>query len=471
MINQNTIKRFLATAIFLSIPIAMADAQVQTEQKYSEKALSAYNFTDAIGINAQPFRVLNHKHDLDFCTNILAPALRDLGIAHLRTNAPWSLPKDPANNPDFVAFNCALSAGARLLLTITLQKDPGLQIGYSENPAAGGHTELIPDLKNIITYLGVKNIDAIEGVNEYYHANYLPIDEWQSNLLTYSGLVYHALKSDPGTESVKIIGPSLNGEISTGPYSGIVDEGNMHFYDMPYDPSQNEVQAIQNEYKNLEKTVTAQSLTYGDKHKEITETGFSNCTISTEKHSRNYYSSQQCVPEDVAAKNIGRQLLRYFVQGYSRIYIYQLIDHGPDITNREDNFGLLTFSEDDTKGSTMPKPVYYALRNLMHILKDTDTDTKTGSLDFSLSGDLGNIKHVLLEKSDGSFYLAIWQALDSSPSPNAVAVQLTLTNPSNIQIYASLTSENPISSASNVKTIGLSVPDYVMIIKIVPITQ
>jgi hypothetical protein len=55
-------------------------------------------------------------------------------------------------------------------------------------------------------------------------------------------------------------------------------------------------------------------------------------------------------------------------------------------------------------------PAYTALRNLITLLADPGPPFTPGSLDYQLSGWTEGVRHILLQKRDRVFYLAIWLA-------------------------------------------------------------
>ncbi len=125
------------------------------------------------------------------------------------------------------------------------------------------------------------------------------------------------------------------------------------------------------------------------KASQITETGYM-AWPST--------GQQYTVPESVESKYIPRTLLLAFMKGFDKVYFYQLID---DPTSPQ-GYGLLRndFSE---------KPGFTALKSLFGILADNDWAKFTpGSLNFAISGGDSNLKHLLLQKSDNTFYLVLW---------------------------------------------------------------
>ena len=103
----------------------------------------------------------------------------------------------------------------------------------------------------------------------------------------------------------------------------------------------------------------------------------------------------------------GRYVLREFFEyhrmGYARSFAYELMDQGADnSSNPEMNFGWCY--RDGT-----PKPAYTAVRNLISLLGDPGPAFTPGKLDYTIAGGDADVRHTLLAKRDGSFWLAIWQ--------------------------------------------------------------
>ena len=106
---------------------------------------------------------------------------------------------------------------------------------------------------------------------------------------------------------------------------------------------------------------------------------------------------------------IGRYELRTLFEslrlGIVRTFLYELIDDPSS-----GNYGLLT-------GSFSPRPAYTAIQNVLSLLKDASF-AQPGKLDYTLGGNTQNVHHLLLQKSDGTFYLAIWLAVQSADPQN-----------------------------------------------------
>jgi len=118
--------------------------------------------------------------------------------------------------------------------------------------------------------------------------------------------------------------------------------------------------------------------------------------VSTETGYTNQMSLQgQGIPEAVSAVYLPRLLLEQWNAGIKRTYLYELMS----VLNED--FGL--FHPDWTA-----KPGFYAVANLLKVLSDPGPAFHPGTLSFKLRGGDANLHHLLLEKRDGTFYLALW---------------------------------------------------------------
>lgn len=173
------------------------------------------------------------------------------------------------------------------------------------------------------------------------------------------------------------------------------------------------------------------------------------------------------VPESVTASYVPRTMLLAFKHGYDKTFFYQLID---DPTSPQ-GYGLLRtdFTE---------KPGFTAMKNLLSLLSDPGGESfSPGSLPFTILGGDSNVNHLLLQKSDGSYWLALWLEEPSWDPANVTAISVS---PENIGIqlgsgYAT-TTDYQFNSSGNVVAFNqpmdgniapLTVTDQISLIKIV----
>ena len=116
-----------------------------------------------------------------------------------------------------------------------------------------------------------------------------------------------------------------------------------------------------------------------------TETGFQTGT------------SGSTIPETVEGTYAPRVYLARFKRGIRRTYMYELIDS----PNGWSSYGLLRYD-------LSPKPAYTAIQNLQEMLQDNDTTFTPGKLAYTLSGNTSGVETLLMQKSNGQYWLAVW---------------------------------------------------------------
>jgi hypothetical protein len=174
------------------------------------------------------------------------------------------------------------------------------------------------------------------------------------------------------------------------------------------------------------------------------------------------------VSVNVQAKYLLDGLLDAYQAGNVKTYLYELLDENPS-GGSEGNFGL--FYSNGT-----PKPAATAIHNLTTLLADPGGGFTPTGLSYSLSGTLATDHSLLLEKSDGSFWLALWNEtrLSGPSSPTDISVPshqvtLTLQNPaSSVIVYDPLTGTTAVQSASQASSVSVALPDHPILVEIVP---
>ena len=176
------------------------------------------------------------------------------------------------------------------------------------------------------------------------------------------------------------------------------------------------------------------------------------------------------VSPTVQAKYMLDGLMDAYQNGDAKTYLYELLDQHSGSSNTEYNFGL--FNADGT-----PKAAATALHNLTSLLADNGANATSftpGALNYQLSGTIATDHSMLLQKSDGTFWLELWNEarLSGPTSPTDVSVPnhtvtLSLGSPaSNVTVYDPLTGTSAVQSASNTQSVSLSVPDHPILVEI-----
>ncbi len=333
-----------------------------------EQARSALDFLDSLGVNVHMGYNKTRYSDV----NATITALRQLGITHVRENihitSQKAMPRiktmlDKGIRFDFIVPRPDESGGS----------DPSPTIDYiAQNFAAG--------------------TDAIEGPNEFDSSK---SSDWASQLRAVQRKVAPDMASHGSLRDKLIYGPSLiNWKLkkdapTVGDLSNALTYGNVHSYpggQMPETQIESQ-SSLYRQYISAGKPVVA------------TETGYHNAIQDAS-------NSHPSATERTSGIYYPRLYLEYFRFGVERTYGYELFDQGTT-SDQEDHFGLFR-----TDGSA--KPAAKAIGAMTTILAD-GAQAPGGSLAYSMTdpsaGKNGSdIRHVLLQKSDGTFYLALWRA-------------------------------------------------------------
>jgi serralysin len=142
--------------------------------------------------------------------------------------------------------------------------------------------------------------------------------------------------------------------------------------------------------------------------------------------------------------------------GDVKMYFYALFNDGSG------NFGLM--NADGTA-----KPAGTAIHNLTTLLADTGANAASftpGSLSYTLSGTQSGDNSLLIEKSDGSFWLSLWNETEAAGSPHNVT--LTLPAAAEVKLFDPLTGTAARSDVTSATTATISLPDHPVLVEILP---
>lgn len=134
--------------------------------------------------------------------------------------------------------------------------------------------------------------------------------------------------------------------------------------------------------------------------------------------------------------------------GNPKTYFYALFDDGAG------KFGLM-----NTDGT--PKPAGAAIHNLTTILADAADKPTLDSLNYGIAGTV-NDNSLLVERSDGSFQIALWNEVDP---PHSVVVTFGATQPS-VTVFDPIAGTAPVSTFTNATSITISLPTHPVIVAV-----
>lgn len=331
------------------------------ESDEGSPARPSADFVDSVGVNLH----MSYSDTAYGDADRVQRALTELGVRHVRDGVV----KD--NRPLWDSLKSMREEGIRSTLVIG---DPDERFG------SGTLEEQLAALKQ---ELG-KDVDAIESPNEYDSTG----DDFAPKLRRYQQQLSRALEQDPELKDRPLVGPSF---INRGSYANFgklngIDFGNMH----PYPGGEPPEEGLQDNL-NLANEVS------GDLPVYATETGYHNAVRAEGE------GVQPGVSEEAAAVYMPRLYLEYFKAGVARTFAYELLDEKADEgrRNAEMNFGLL-------RSDFQKKPAFTAMQNLIRLLDDSGSRAG-GRLSYKLVNDAG-IHTLLLRKSNGHFFLAVWRA-------------------------------------------------------------
>lgn len=328
----------------------------------SETAHSADAFVDSIGVNVHMTYVDTAYRE----RSLLVDKLTELGVRHVRDG----LHKNTQYAYD--AFNRLADRGIGTTFILG-------------DPSGRGDTleERLRALRGSVLGAAV----AVEGPNEYDQSGD-PL--WAPNLRDYQRRLHTAVKSDPGLAHLPVLAPSLvwSGQHDElGDLTDALDFGNKHPYpggDMPE--------------ANLTAELGTAAKVSGARPVWATESGYHNALATTGGH--------RPISEVGAGTYVPRMYLEYFRRGIPRTFSYELVDQSPDPDrrNQERNFGLL-------RNDYSPKPSFSSLKNLTALLADRGPAQPVQPLELSIDGAPDDLRKLVLQKRDGTYYIVLWRAV------------------------------------------------------------
>jgi hypothetical protein len=457
-------------SVLLRIGLAgfMAAMSNASQAQITVQAREADKFVDSMGVNVHMEYLSTPYGDYKKINKKLIA----LGMHHVR---------DEINNigkdPNFVKE-------LREMHTLGY-KVCGLIEGGNDYPPFGTALEaqyVVPMIKDILP-----SIDAVEGPNEPDDPSQPPFTYGIDTLLFPWGAVnesenlWQIVKGNPDIKDLPVLAMSegtpsdfLKLAKVTPPPIDYATYGNMHAYQAGLQGDW----GLKGLYIPYAKDLT------GDKPLWTTEMGY---------HNNTYFlggGPQQGVSERAAAIYLPIAFLSGFKNNVVRTFSYELINEekkpplrncknaNPNRCSDEGYYGLLRY--DGTE-----KPAFTTLKNLIEILNDPGSGFQPGSLEISLNGAPPRIRYVLLEKSNGDFYLAIWndelvyqsatyktgQGKDIYPANVAMTVSFPAENDLNFNVYApndasgvNPTGEYTLGTTAN--SIQINLPPKVLLIQI-----
>jgi hypothetical protein len=216
------------------------------------------------------------------------------------------------------------------------------------------------------------------------------VANWVPPLKAQLQVTSNAVRSPNVSKRYPVIGPSLVQTASypqLGNISQYVDYGNLHNYPGGRNPGTagwGGLDAQGNAYGSIPWNLDQLAMDAPNLPYYTTETGYTNdLTIPNS------------VPQSVSAVYMPRLILEQWRAGFTRTFLYELVSEGGE------DYGLIS-------SNWQRKPAYYALANLLVFLYDRGHTFKPGSLNYGIAGGDSNLHQLLMQRHDGTFFLALW---------------------------------------------------------------
>lgn len=427
---------FLIVLVFGLVVASRQSCSAQAAQLPAEQAASATTFVDTAG-------VVTHLTYTGTLYSTAWPqvlmALQNLGVHHIREGYTSA----PAYSPIIQEHQALAVAGIKSTYVIPLD--------FSITPQA---------IKKLAA--NAQDMEAIEPPNECDMSG----NCGGGGLAGIANMLFFLpmLQSAAQDLNVPLLGPSF---ISPGSYAlagdiaSQIKVNNLHIYfggRNPGNPGWGSFDSQGHSYGSFGYWKDQAATDAPGLPSVVTENGY----ISFPSTSTPY-----TVPESVQASYLPRTLLLSFKQGFKQTFFYQLLDE----PTSPEGYGLL-------RSDLTPKPAFTALKNLLSLLSDQGSSFTPASLPYSIVGAGPTLNHLLLQKSDGSFWLVLWLEQSSWNPVTATPVSVI---PQNIAIllngsYAA-SKDYQFNATGNVVSFNqpmygnmtsLTVTDQISIVQIVP---
>jgi hypothetical protein len=367
----------------------------------SNQAYSAEDYIDSVGIGMQ--------HNFTYYANNHATVVAktdELDVQHARSA------QAPVGN----------SAWDRLRDIGAVGVDWTLIVNEGDIDTAS-HTNMTADVNDWLTE-GGGYIEAWEGPNEYNNNHQTCVNgqaTWGAELFNYQEALWDAVNAS-NEPNVRVLTPSLGrtggsdcADQGTGNYplfseipdmSSISDATNLHAYpdgNMPTGSHRAEFDSLW-----YDQNVPMTQELGGSQPIYMTETGYSTAT-DTFVHKVSLEAQARYTPRLTMECLRSRDLASEPNANFQTCYTFHLLERKSG-TARADNYGLLEWDGSE-------KPAYRTLENTIDILNDGGHATP-GSLNYEITGAHPSTHSLLLREADGSYYLAIWQEVQSYDKPS-----------------------------------------------------
>lgn len=408
------------------------------------EAVRARTFVDSVGINIHP----SWRRTI-WQTGDWQSALIELGVGNVR----GLVGSGPGGSETLGRLQRLFANGIKLCAPI------------APHSASFDLRSIGANIDFLAKTIGARSLCGIESANEY-NSPPRPRD-WAIQLRHFQAWLHETVRAKASLAAVPVVGPSLwravtDDVFALGDLEPYVDKACMHYYTGGRRPTltgkpPTTVRGPSNGEYSLEDAMRQAKTQAPSERIFATEFGYA---IAAGKLA----PSPFFITEAAAANYLVRGLMDLFAAGVEKTFIYSLVD---DVHRDPPRYhGLLD-------GSLKPRKTFFAIRNFLHLLRDTDSAFTPDPLDVRLTK-TPSLKSTLFQKSDRSYLLALYRDVDSYDRARKVdtivapaTVTLRLPRPaSRIDIFAPTAGSTPRHSATHIGAVDVTVSDDVTAVKI-----
>ena len=409
-------------SLFRNSCLATATLALASLGAQGQQAVQSDQFVDSVGVN-----VHLHYTNTPYYTNfpLIKSSLVTLGVRHVRDGMI-----DTTLRAYYDRHNQLGAEGIKGLFIVS----PSASLSTIEGWAANVPSE----------------IEAYEDPNEYDN-----VSGGLALLKNFMPTLYAGSKNAQDVGAIPVIGPSFTKAASfslLGNVSNEIDYSNLHNYFAGRNPGTSGWGT--NGYGSLAYNKALASVIGSSKPIITTETGYGNTS-----------TTQGDIPESVSATYMPRLLMEQWNAGIKRTYLYELLSEG---NAPYSDYGLL-------RADGSQKPAFKAIANLIGLLTDKGAAFTPATFSYKVIGGDSSLHQLLLQKRDGSFYVALWVEKPSYDVNlrTGIAVapeQVTLQSPRMVDaatMYQFDAAGNVASTALKAgSTFPLTVTDKLMLVKL-----
>jgi len=410
-------------------PVASAQVIVSSNSStYTETPAQADSLVDSIGVNVH-LGFLGTPYQ-NFA--LVQSALQTLGVRHVRD----ALEAPSSTWPGyFTEHNQLGQAGIKSSFLTTVGQTTALWQSYPQQMA--------------------QCFEDFENPNEYDNNG---IANWVTPLTQAVTQLSATVRKGAISPAYPVFGPSLVQQTSypaLGNMSAYIDYGNLHNYPGGQNPGTTgwgAPDAEGNGYGGIAWQMDNLAFVAPGLPVVTTETGYTNDSTVVGS-----------VPQSISAVYLPRLILQQWLANIKRTYLYELVSVGGE------DYGL--YAADWTA-----KPAVAAISHLTGLLSDPGASFQPTALTYTLKGGDTNLHHLLLQKRNGVYYLALWLEESSYNLATSTAINVTpenvqLTLPANYQVagyqWDNTGAANPVTFTGG-SSPAITVTDKLLLLQITP---